>query len=141
MRSALDRTDDDPRPGRFVLTRSAVADLRAETWPGTGRIVRLAMYGLTVREVVGASTGPTFLGKLALDEPEAFVSATDVPDLGGYVDLALTGGYPEPVLRLSADARSAWIDSYLSSWSRATPNCSPGRATQRDCAAICGHWP
>ncbi len=37
----------------------------------------------------------------------------DVPDLAGYVELALTGGYPEPVLRLSPHARSAWIDSYI----------------------------
>ncbi len=105
--------DDDSRPGRFVLTGSAVADLRAETWPGTGRIVRLAMYGLTVREVAGVSTGPTFLEKLALDEPDAFALPADVPDLAGYIDLALTGGYPEPVLRLSRGARVAWIDSYL----------------------------
>lgn len=105
--------DDDPRPGRFVLTGSAVADLRAETWPGTGRIVRLAMYGLTVREVMGVSTGPTFLEKLALGEPDAFALPAAAPDLAGYIDLALTGGYPEPVLRLSRGARVAWIDSYL----------------------------
>ncbi len=37
--------DDDPRPGRFLLTGSVLADLDAATWPGTGRLVRLAMYG------------------------------------------------------------------------------------------------
>jgi predicted AAA+ superfamily ATPase len=29
--------DDDPRPGRFLLTGSVKADLEAATWPGTGR--------------------------------------------------------------------------------------------------------
>lgn len=111
---AVKRTvDDDPRPGRFLLTGSAVADLRAQTWPGTGRLVRLAMYGMTVRELVGESRGPTFLDRLASDDLAALSLPADAPDLSGYIALALAGGYPEPVLRLSSDARTAWIDSYL----------------------------
>jgi predicted AAA+ superfamily ATPase len=43
--------DDDPRPGRFLLTGGVVADLDSRTWPGTGRVVRLPLYGLTVREL------------------------------------------------------------------------------------------
>lgn len=105
--------DAAPRPGRFILTGSAVADLRAETWPGTGRIVRLAMYGLTARELLADGAGPPFLERLASGALESWQPQSNVPDLGGYVDLALAGGYPEPVLRLSVDARSAWIDSYL----------------------------
>ena len=30
-----------------------------------------------------------------------------------YIALALAGGYPEPVLRLSGAARDAWVDGYL----------------------------
>jgi predicted AAA+ superfamily ATPase len=105
--------DDDPRTRRFLLTGSAVADLQAETWPGTGRIVRLAMYGMTQRELVGRTTGPTFLENLAAGDLGAMEMPAEVPDLRGYLDLALAGGYPEPVLRLSEGARSAWIDSYL----------------------------
>ena len=45
---AIERSiDQDPRPGRFVLTGSAAIDLADPTWPGTGRIIRLPMGGLT----------------------------------------------------------------------------------------------
>jgi predicted AAA+ superfamily ATPase len=105
--------DDDPRPGRFLLTGSVRGDLEAQTWPGTGRLVRLAMYGLTVREALGRVVDETFLEKLVGGELDAFGLSPDVPDLRGYVELALRGGYPEAVLRLSRDARGAWLDGYL----------------------------
>lgn len=105
--------DDDPRPGRFLLTGSVRGDIEAETWPGTGRLVRLAMYGLTVREMLGGSADESFLEKLVQDELDAFDLPPDVPDLHGYVELALRGGYPEAVLRLSGGPRRAWLDGYL----------------------------
>ena len=43
--------DTEPRRGRFLVTGSVTGSVRgdidAPTWPGTGRLVRLAMYGLT----------------------------------------------------------------------------------------------
>src|SRR4051812_20869154 len=36
--------DADPRAERFLLTGSVRAQLENETWPGTGRLVRVAMY-------------------------------------------------------------------------------------------------
>ncbi|MGK2887265.1 MAG: AAA family ATPase [Rhodococcus sp. (in: high G+C Gram-positive bacteria)] len=47
---------DDPRPGRFILTGSVRAELEQEAWPGTGRLVRLQMYGFTQREL--SADGP-----------------------------------------------------------------------------------
>jgi predicted AAA+ superfamily ATPase len=105
--------DDDPRPGRFLLTGSVRGDVDAETWPGTGRLVRIQMYGLTVRETLGRVDGPTFLQRLGRGDIDAFSLPDGVPDLLGYVELALRGGYPEPVLRLSAEAASAWLDGYV----------------------------
>ena len=105
--------DDDPRPGRFLLTGSVRGDIEAETWPGTGRLVRLAMYGLTVREALSRPSGHSFLDALAAADLDAFALPPDVPDLAGYVELALAGGFPEARLRLSADARRAWLDGYL----------------------------
>ena len=106
--------DDDPRPGRFLLTGSVLGDLRTDTWPGTGRIVRLAMYGLTEREIVGRAAGPTFVEKLTAGEADAFALPDDgIPDLRGYIELALRGGYPDPALRLSDEARGAWLEGYL----------------------------
>lgn len=103
--------DGDFRPGRFLLTGSVRAELDAATWPGTGRLIRIRMYGLTKREVVGAELGSTFLDRLAGEGPALRVPA-EVPDLPGYLELALTGGFPE-VLPLSAAGRAAWLDSYL----------------------------
>lgn len=40
--------DDDSRPGRFLLTGSVRADLETVTWPGTGRLVRLRMFGFAL---------------------------------------------------------------------------------------------
>ena len=103
--------DGDFRPGRFLLTGSVRAELDAATWPGTGRLIRIRMYGLTRREVVGAGLGSTFLDRLAQEGPALRIPA-DVPDLPGYLELALTGGFPE-VLHLSSRGREAWLDSYL----------------------------
>lgn len=103
--------DDDPRPGRFLLTGSIRADLDAQTWPGTGRLVRVPLYGMTVREHEGAVSGTSVLDLLAAGEPLRLPAA--VPDLRGYVELALRGGFPEPALRLSADAARMWLESYV----------------------------
>jgi uncharacterized protein len=105
--------DSDPSPGRFLLTGSVRSDIDAETWPGTGRLVRLRMNGLSERELAAGLSGPTFLEKLRAGDLDAFTLPTDRPDLRGYVELALRGGYPEPALRLSGDARDAWLSGYL----------------------------
>jgi len=106
--------DDDPRPGRFLITGSARADLDASGWPGTGRLTRLTMLPLTVREASGRDlSGPTFLDQ-TFDGGDAQLAAPpDPPDLRGYLELAVRGGFPEAVLRVPADLRLDWQDSYL----------------------------
>lgn len=105
--------DEEFRPGRFLLTGSVRAELEAPTWPGTGRLVRLRIYGLTMREIVGRPGPTTFVDRLARADPAAFTVRGDLPDLRGYLELTLTGGFPEPVLTLTGRARQAWLDSYL----------------------------
>jgi predicted AAA+ superfamily ATPase len=113
--SAVKRAvDDDPRPGRFILTGSVRADLEQETWPGTGRLIRVPMYGLAVREIQGVvDDGPTFLDKLSTGDLDALPLPSDVPDLRGYVALGLMGGFPDAALRFHGELRQAWLDSYL----------------------------
>src|SRR5665811_2413310 len=60
--------DDDPRPGRFLLTGSVRDDIEAETWPGTGRLTRVAMCGLTVREIAGDVAMPGLLDRVLAGE-------------------------------------------------------------------------
>lgn len=103
--------DHDPRPGRFVLTGSVRADLDAATWPGTGRVVRLPMYGMSVRELNGDAKRGSPLDRLA--SGAALSVPTDPPDLRGYVELALSGGFPGPALQMSAGARARWLEGYI----------------------------
>ena len=103
--------DKDNRPGRFLLTGSVRADIEATTWPGTGRLVRVPLYGMTVAEQLGRPETVPLLDRLARGgEIEA---PTDSPDLRGYVDLALQSGFPQPALTLSHRARIRWIESYV----------------------------
>ncbi|HEX7245678.1 MAG TPA: DUF4143 domain-containing protein [Solirubrobacterales bacterium] len=108
VKRAVDR---DPRPGRFILTGSARADLEAATWPGTGRVVRVPMYGMTVRELNGDAGGDSFLDRLASGGTVNLPS--DPPDLRGYVELALRSGFPEPALSMNANARTRWLEGYV----------------------------
>lgn len=105
--------DEQQGRGRFLVTGSVHGRLSSETWPGTGRLVHMRMWGLTMREIVAGSTKPPFLHMLAEADIDAFGLPPEVPDLRGYVEIALRGGYPDPALRLSNAQRRRWIGSYL----------------------------
>jgi len=106
--------DDDPRPGRFLLTGSVRADIEADTWPGTGRLVRVAMSGLVVREVIGNIGQPGLFERIVAEGVEAAARIpTDTPDLKGYIEMALAGSFPSPALHLQGPARRRWLDGYL----------------------------
>ncbi|MHB8892212.1 MAG: ATP-binding protein [Candidatus Limnocylindrales bacterium] len=103
--------DADARPGRYLVTGSVRGDLDGDLWPGTGRLTRVPMFGMTIREQTGADLATPFLDRVAAGADLA--PASDTPDLRGYVELALRGGFPEPALRLGELARRHWLDSYV----------------------------
>ncbi|MEK6719331.1 MAG: DUF4143 domain-containing protein [Chloroflexota bacterium] len=103
--------DAESRPGRFLITGSVRGDMDGDLWPGTGRLTRVPLFGMTVREQAGNGPGSTFLDRVAAAAD--LVPATDTPDLRGYVELALRGGFPEPALRLGENARRHWLESYI----------------------------
>ncbi len=105
--------DDDPRPGRFLLTGSVEADLTSATWPGTGRVIRVVLHGLTRREIDGRAHGPGLLDAVVSGDLSAVRMPPSTPDLDGYVRLAAASGFPEPALRLPGDVRESWLDSYV----------------------------
>lgn len=122
--------DHDFRAGRFLLTGSVTADLEAATWPGTGRIVRVPMFGMTIRELGDRPGGLSFLDRFAAGEMVKLPQRQ--PDLLGYVELALAGGFPEPSLSLSTQARTAWLDSYIDQVvTRDASSADPGRDPTR----------
>ena len=122
VKRAVDRNS---RPGQFLLTGSVRAELSNEMWAGTGRIVRLAMYGLTEREVleVELAQRPSFLTRLAdagdsrmrgEDVDALFSLPAVVPDIDGYVALAVRGAFPELVYRdRTPQGRQTWLSGYL----------------------------
>jgi predicted AAA+ superfamily ATPase len=103
--------DADPRPGRFLVTGSVRAERERQAWPGTGRLVRVEMHPMTVREQQGRIEGPTVFDRL-IEGADLSVPATS-PDLRGYVELALRSGFPDPALRLDPQARRAWLEGYI----------------------------
>lgn len=106
--------DADPRPGRFLITGSVRGDVDSPTWPGTGRLLRVAMFGLTVGEIHGSIPRVPLLDRLAEHGIEPLLtSPTDKFDLRDYAGLAASGGFPQPVLRLPAAERGPWLESYI----------------------------
>lgn len=118
--------DEGAAAGSFLLTGSVRAQVAGTTsWAATGRIVEVRMHGLTQRELAGGLAGEQselrgelagepFLSRLAGAEIEAFAAPSDPPDLLGYVELALRGGFPDTALAESDTARQAWLEGYLS---------------------------
>lgn len=110
---AVKRTvDDDPRPGRFLLTGSVRAPLEQRIWPGTGRVVRVPMYPMTIAEQLGQVDGTsTFFDRI--ERGEDLRIPADPPDLRGYVELAVRGGFPDAALRPDESSSRSWLRSYV----------------------------
>lgn len=102
--------DAERRPGRFILTGSVRSDADPALWPGTGRLIRMGMHPLTVREQRSKPPRPFLSGVLRGDLP---VTPPDGPDLRGYAEIALAGGFPEAALELSGSTRDDWYRSYI----------------------------
>ena len=108
--------DHDGTPGQFVLTGSVRADLTQQMWPGTGRVVRMSMFGLTERELDNRlpKDRPNFVSKLAASGLDDLAVPSTALTIDDYVALALRGGFPELVYReRSARSRRIWLSSYL----------------------------
>jgi len=105
--------DADPSPGRFLITGSARAQLGAEFWPGTGRMLRLPLHGLTTRERMGHSRSPAFFDRVVAGDLAAFVPSAEPPDLNDYIEELFVGGFPLPALTLNDSTRALWMASYL----------------------------
>ena len=73
------------------------------------------MYGFTPRELRAACPRPErpdFLDRLARSDPADFARPTVIPDLPGYIELAVGGGLPLVALSASSAAR-ALLDDHV----------------------------
>lgn len=105
--------DDDPHPGRFLLTGSVRAELSSSGWPATGRVIRLPLWGLCQREIVGRVEDDSPLDVLFDGRAETLAPPAEELNLRGYVDLALRGGFPEVALQQREPLRRRWLGSYI----------------------------
>ena len=103
--------DAEGRPGRFIITGSARNDLIAGSWPGTGRFLDIQLWPLTGRERFGDAAAPSLFDRW--DTPARFAIPADVPDILGYLQIALTGGFPGAVVSADAERRARWMRSYV----------------------------
>src|SRR5450756_2394334 len=106
--------DTEARPGRFLLTGSAYGDLEGTTAAGTGRITRLRLLGMTVREQHGQLTRDSIIDRMARGEPVA--TPGERLDIRDYLDLALRSGFPEALSIRSTAARQRWLEGYLEAY-------------------------
>lgn len=102
--------DTERRPGRFILTGSVRSEADPALWPGTGRLIRMGMHPLTVREQLSKPPRHFVSG---LINGETVDLPGDPPDLRDYAEMALRGGFPEPAIELSGSIRDDWLRSYI----------------------------
>jgi len=102
--------DTERRPGRFILTGSVRSEADPALWPGTGRLIRMNMHPLTVREQLSQPPRHFVSGLINGESPNL---PSEPPDLRDYAEIALGGGFPEPAIELSGSIRDDWLRSYI----------------------------
>ncbi len=75
--------------------------------------MRVPLWGLTERELAGRAAAAPFLSRLFQGGIDGVSAAADAPDVRGYVELALRGGYPEVARQTSDTVRRTWLASYV----------------------------
>lgn len=105
--------DSDPHPGRFLVTGSVRGDLQAQNWPGTGRLVRVDMSGLTVAELTEQVASVPLLDRLADGDLDQLAAPADRINIRDYLAMAARGGFPELALRTPSRRRRRWLRSYV----------------------------
>jgi hypothetical protein len=130
---AIKRTvDRTPSPGRYLITGSVRAVLDGQSWPLTGRAIRVQMSGLVEREIQGHSTATTPLDVIATGRLDDLSVPTEPPDLRDYVELALRSGFPDAVLREGERSQRRWLDGYVEELlTRDVEEQAPGRDPAR----------
>jgi len=105
--------DADSRPGRFILTGSVRAELEGRTWPGTGRILQVPLFGMSERERRGQAAREPLIDRIAAAGSGALTAPQDPLTIRDYLDLMLTGTFPELAVGTARQARQRWFAGYV----------------------------
>ena len=72
--------------GAYILTGSVRAELGNQVWPGTGRLLQVPMYGMSVREVMGRADMAPFIDRIIDSGPDAVTAPDDALSIRDYLD-------------------------------------------------------
>lgn len=85
-------------------------------WPPVGPLRDAScatQWGLCGRELLGKIGAPSFFDLLFDADIRMVGIPAPAPDLAGYVDLALGGGFPGAVFASSDSGRRRWLEGYI----------------------------
>lgn len=108
IKRAVD-TDLSSIPGRFIVTGSVRAAQQAATWPGTGRLIRVRMSGLTQGELEDNNSYNPIDTLFADKAPTFGHSGLSRHD---YLNRIVAGRFPD-VIGKTDRGRSRWFDGYV----------------------------
>ena len=132
LRAVKRSIDDHPARGQFIVTGSARNDLLTDMWPGTGRLVRLRLWGMVGRELFGAAGAVPLFDRWD-DVERRFSVPAQPPDLRAYVEIALASGFPEALAVVDERERARWLGSYAESIiSRDLPSLAAATGRRKD---------
>jgi len=104
-------------PSRYLLTGSVTGQVTTHSWPGTGRVVEVPLLPMTQRELRGKLHSPLFVDRVLADDVTSSLATTETlssaPSLTHYLDLALTGGFPQAAFATSNRQRALWLRGYV----------------------------
>lgn len=122
---------------RETGTDGLVAPVILDEWqevPGTGRVLKVPMYGMSVREVLGRASLAPFIDRVIDIGLDATTAPGETLTIRDYLDLMLAGSFPEPSLRMPAAARRRWLAGYVEQMiTREVPAVAPGRDPELLC--------
>ena len=108
IKRAVD-ADRSSRPGRFIVTGSVRAAQQVATWPGTGRLIRVRMHGLTRAEMERSERYNPIDVLFKLDQVQFGQSEWSRND---YLEAIVGGRFPVAV-QLSGRNRRRWYRAYV----------------------------
>lgn len=105
--------DAGSQPGQILLTGSSAADLEGAGWPATGRVVRVPIWPMTVRERLGRVAHRSLVDRCFDGDLHDLEPPDSVPNVVDYVALALHSGFPALIDQPDERVRRTWLRSYV----------------------------
>lgn len=118
------------QPGRYIITGSSRNDLHIGQWPLTGRVLPMSLWPLTGRERFGDASAASLFDRW--DTEHRFTVPKEPPNILGYLEIALDGGFPGAIAASAAGAREDWMRAYVDvAATRDLEELAPGSGRRR----------